>query len=274
MRKASGFTLIEITVVLVIAAFVIAMFATVGSSLLAQQKRSITMNRLAAIDAALVQYVMQQRRLPCPANGTLTTSDPGAGNEVLCTTLPGQGSGVVPWTALGLAEQDVVDGWGRRFTYRVDNTLVTTGKMDMSWCDPAGIASLVGGVCTTACTGTASTCTPPTTYLSGKGLTIKNAAGATLTSTATPNTAAAYVLISHGETGGGGYLSTGQLATSTGTDGTEEQKNYANAQLSAGYYYVDSDMVGIDGASHFDDVVLRPTIMSVVTRAGLGPRAH
>jgi hypothetical protein len=87
-----------------------------------------------------------------------------------------------------------------------------------------------------------------------------------------PPTGAAYVLISHGESGGGAYLNTGQLATSLTTDGTEEQKNYANLGLAA--YYVDDQATDVGGAAHFDDVLVRPSVLNVANKAGLGPRTH
>ena len=87
-----------------------------------------------------------------------------------------------------------------------------------------------------------------------------------------PNTGAAYVLISHGESGGGAYLNSGALSATTTTDGTEEQKNYASLALQS--YYVDDAMSDVAGAAHFDDVILRRSVLSAVSKAGLGPRAH
>lgn len=285
MRSWRGFTLIELAVVIVIATFMIAFFMGLGSSLVNQQRFATTHSRLAAIDAALVQYVMQQKRLPCPALGTGT-----AGTEMnrAATGCGDQTNGVVPWVTLGLAENDVLDGWGRRITYRVDAMLAADNKMDMSRCDPAGSAAttcttsggaasacnVAAGLCYITCTNAniATQCTTPATYLSGRGLSVRNVAGTTIASTGTPNTAAAYVLVSHGESGGGGYLPTGALFTSTTTDGTEEQKNYANLALQA--YYVDDQISDVAGATHFDDLVMRPSLLSVINRAGLGPRSH
>lgn len=88
-----------------------------------------------------------------------------------------------------------------------------------------------------------------------------------------PSTGAAYVVISHGENGAGAYNNQGVLQAATGTDsGTEEAKNAANLALRT--YYVDDFASYPAGTGHFDDFVLRPSILTVATKAQLGPRAH
>jgi len=298
----AGFTLIEIVVVLFIMGVIISMAAVLTRGVTAAQQRSITSTRLAAIDAALVQFVQQQRRLPCPALGTrasTATTTPLPGDEYNRTTggcQPVAGafetSGVVPYRMLGLTENDITDGWGRRITYRIDPALAAEAALDMTGCDAAGQeaprfstnpgpAATVARACNTACTSTALTsCTEPGVFIIGKGLTVKNVAGLILMNpnpgAGIVNTGAAYVLISHGESGGGGYLNTGTLSTSNSTDGTEEMKNYASGSwVSAALtYYVDDSTSDIAGTTHFDDVVLRPSVMNVISRAGLGPRTH
>jgi len=272
-RGRRGFTLVEILVVVVILGLIMAMASVLLRSVSATQKRSITANRMANVEAAIVQFVMQQKRLPCPADGTQSASTGGAETWAAgaCTT---QQNGVVPWRSLGLSAADATDGWDRRMTYRVGSALVAVSAMDLSWCDPAGTGALAAGVCNTTCTSaTPANCTPPSTYLAAKGLVVKNLAGTTVMDPAgSPSTGAAYVLVSHGESGGGAYLDTGVLSTSNTTDGTEEQKNYVNLALAA--YYVDDQTTDVAGANHFDDVVLRPSVLSVANKAGLGPRAH
>jgi hypothetical protein len=49
--------------------------------------------------------------------------------------------------------------------------------------------------------------------------------------------------------------------------------NSVNTGYGAGTY-VDDSLMEAPGASHFDDIVSRPTILAVVSKAGLGPRAH
>ena len=280
--RRAGFTLIEVVVVMLIFAIVIAMAAAITRGITAAQKRSLTGTRMQTLDAALAQFVSAQRRLPCPADGTLASSAANAGVEMragsACTG--NQTGGVVPWRTLGLTENDATDGWERRYTYRVGSALAGDSGMDMSWCDPAGTepptAPAAGRACVTTCVPTnLLTCTPPSAFLPGKGLQVQNVAGTVLMDpNATPHTGAAYVIISAGETGGGGYLSSGQLGSSTIGDGTQEQRNYASGSLVVGTYYVDNALTETADATHFDDYVSRPSVLAVISKAGLGPRAH
>lgn len=276
-----GFTLVEVAVVLVILAVLISMAAAITRGVTAAQKRSLTTVRMSAVDAALVQFVARQRRLPCPADGTLASTHANAGLERRSPAgvcLVDQIDGVAPWRALALTEVEVTDGWDRRLTYRVAPPLALDGGMDMTACDPAGIgAAGAGNTCSSGCTsGNMATCTPPNTFLGGKGLEVRRADGVTklMDPASLPHTGAAYVLVSHGESGGGGYLSGGVLGATSSTDGTQEMKNYANVAYVAGVYFVDDTLVETAGTTHFDDVVSRPSIMGVVSKAGLGPRAH
>jgi len=280
-RRARGFTLIEIVVVMFILGVAIAMAVAITNALTSSQRLTTTTTRMQAIDAAIVQFVMQQKRLPCPADGRLASTDANAGlerrNAGNCNVTGVAGTeqyGVVPWVTLGLTESDATDGWFHRFTYRTALALVADNALDMSWCDPAGTGGLVGGVCNTACTSASlGNCTPPATYLQNKGWQIKNVAGTTVMDPANaPYTGAAYVVISAGSTGGGAYLSSGQIGTSTTTDGTEEAKNYADKAIQG--YYVDDSISDAAGTTHFDDIVSRPALLTVINKAGLGPRSH
>ena len=86
-------------------------------------------------------------------------------------------------------------------------------------------------------------------------------------------TGAAYALISHGENRSGGYGDGGQLLASVkSVEGINESQNRADGSQS---YYVDAPQAQfVDDASHFDDMVVRPSLMSVIQRAHLGPRSH
>lgn len=294
MRKAYGFTLIEIVVVLAIVSLLLAMAAFATRAITIQQRISTTATRLATVDAALIQFVMVQKRLPCPAEGSVPSGGVDSNSQPAGTEVPRnpavgctatQAYGVVPWRTLGITENDMTDGWVRRLTYRVDPSLAGDGAMDMSACDPAGSNTTTGGalrLCQpypATCNSTnIISCTTPLNFLTGapgtnKGLLVRSISGARLMDPAAPNpTGAAYILISHGESGGGALLNTGVMATSTTVDGTEEQKNYANLPL--GVYYVDDSVSDIAGGSHFDDMLSHPTILTVINKAALGPRSH
>ncbi len=280
-RRDRGFTLVEIVVVILIFSIVLAMATVIVRAVTASQKRSITASRMAAIDAALAQFVAVQKRLPCPADGTRPGSDASAGTETArdATGCTAQQNGVVPWRALGLAEQDAVDGWNNRFMYRVPGTLGADGGMDMSKCDPAGPETgTPTSACNPACASTAlASCTAPKDFLMAKGWEIHTISTAPVVKVMDPNgnppTGAAYVVISHGESAGGAYNTNGAIQSGTTVDGDEEKKNYANAPV-AGYYVDDSIFDNPGAATHFDDIVSRPSVMTVVSKAGLGPRSH
>jgi hypothetical protein len=276
------------------------MAAAITRGVVAAQKRSLTATRIASVDQAIIQFVIGNKRLPCPANGTLPSTHNDVGLEIRtvsneCGPVAGANSmqgGVVPWRTLGLTEGDTTDGWDRRLTYRIDPRLALNNGMDMSWCDPAGNEALPAlpvaspPSCSQMCTSAnLINCTRPIAFLRARGLVVRNVAGVVLMdpeplSTDAP-TGAAYVVISHGEFGGGAYLGSGQLFVSSIAPGLQEARNFANlpyeAKPPANYlemYYVDDTTS--DGADtlHFDDVVSRPSVHTVATRAGLGPRAH
>jgi prepilin-type N-terminal cleavage/methylation domain-containing protein len=115
----SGFSLVELTVVLVIVALL-----SSGLLLGLSAQRDVTSNQevqrqLDSIKEALLAFAITNGRLPCPAFPNLPNTDANAGlegrldaNSDCNSTL--NGHGVLPWATLGLPETDT---WGQRFTY-------------------------------------------------------------------------------------------------------------------------------------------------------------
>jgi len=306
--RLGGFTLVEIAFVIVILGLLLAMIAGVAAALVGQQRREATRQRLAGIETAIALFVSQNKRLPCPADGRLAGNAAGAGAELrvvgggaVCQVLAGtpnsQTHGVVPWRALGLAEPDMTDGWGSRLTYRVAPELVLDDAMDLTACDPGGVLTLATSVPAGRCNqvGTGANdcsaanfpgrCTRPSEYTQSKGLTVRNLASATPIMDPTialpaSSTGAAYVVISHGENRQGAYSNEGLLQDGTPASGTLEAANnaanaaFVNATSGTANPFIDDFPSYADGTGHFDDTLLRPSILTVATKAQLGPRAH
>ena len=125
-------------------------------------------------------------------------------------------------------------------------------------------------------------CTPPSQFTASKGLKIRNLASATLIMdpSASPSTGAAYLVISHGENGAGAYSNFGMLQGGSIASGTLEAANnaanvaFTYSSSNASVAFVDDFPVFVEGTGHFDDFVLRPSILAVAIKAQLGPRAH
>jgi len=96
---------------------------------------------------------------------------------------------------------------------------------------------------------------------------------------------AAYVVISHGEAMNRGYGNLGVLQDGNIGIGTLEANNAADsgADFASGLSTSAGTPVFVDDfpkygtspiSDHFDDLLVRPSILAVATKAQLGPRAH
>jgi len=122
LRVCSGFSLIEIAVVLVIVSILLAVVAVPLATQVTQRKITETRGTLENAQRALLGFAAANGRLPCPAtDGTGGTTN-SLGDEAIATgaTL-GDGNcarfvGFLPAVALGLNPVDsqgfLLDGWG------------------------------------------------------------------------------------------------------------------------------------------------------------------
>jgi prepilin-type N-terminal cleavage/methylation domain-containing protein len=304
IAKSRGFTLVELAVVVAIIALLLVLFLPANTASIVNQRRANTTQKLANIETAIANFVVVNRRLPCPTDGSLLADsaktalwgiegrDAATGDCTLNIT--NQGNGAVPWVTLGLQLGDVTDSWDDLITYRVGFGLTRSSALDMTSCDPAGTKSetvvnaapnINLGLCdTTTCgvgTFAAANCTAPSSFLQRKGVDVKSTAAVTVMSYLA-NTGAAYVLISHGENRYGAISNIGiyQATAARGIAGTtleEPNKNLSTLTVTAvappafmSATYNESD----DATLYFDDIVVRPLLYSVIGRANLGPRAH
>lgn len=138
----SGFTLLELSVVLVIVTLLTGSTIVLGSLRIDQARINATHQRIAMLDSALKSYATLNRRLPCPANGAYPKShnlsgqeaaNPGScmGGAVTASWEDGQiAGGTLPVATLGLPPEAMFDGWGRKFSYAVDKRFTEAGAFD------------------------------------------------------------------------------------------------------------------------------------------------
>lgn len=137
----AGFSLIEMAIVLSVISVILAGMLP----LLLERQRSddlhTTLARMEQLQEALRLYAIQQARLPCPADGAIALGSSSFGvqadNQGSCTGGAIQAnqvnagaeiaSGVVPTRTLGLSDEMMFDGWGRRIAYHV--TLPATAAL-------------------------------------------------------------------------------------------------------------------------------------------------
>lgn len=144
--KNNGFSLIEISVVVLI----VSVMASSSLSLLGRKNnaedRSNTRQKLEFISRAIQVYFDKNGKLPCPGRYNSTVNDQNghfgaavAGGSSFCVDdaeppsgiklYAGDGNkanilgGIVPFIALGISPEYVFDEWGRRITYIVDRDL-------------------------------------------------------------------------------------------------------------------------------------------------------
>ena len=252
LQRMRGFTLIEISIVLVVIGLLLSGGLLAIAPVLERTKITESNNRLDLIEDALVLYAIQHNCLPCPADGDLVT---GSGNDgrseddaggfyvIDCADENGGAScradgqdNVIPWTTLGLTEADALDGWGNRFFYAVSPTLAVVNGLDR---------------------------TPPSTYPPGT-LTVGTTGDTDPFDNIT--TAAAYVVFSFGPDRSDARQ--GQSgATQADKYGSATQNDNSDAANSD---YVQDLPINIEGNTYFDDILRWKSNPILVQQCGEG----
>lgn len=266
-KMKKGFTLIEISIVLVVVGLLttgaLKMFAGMATS----ARLTSTQNVLHLAEQALIVYAQQNTCLPCPANGALSSGSANAGRALDAGGASYSGctnngcwsaAGVLPWLTLGLSEQEATDAWNARLSYHLGGASIAGDATD-SACGSATTsvsAEKSGGLVLETITQTV----PPNRTCAPQGtLEVNNASG--IEQTGGVGNRAVYVLISHGPDGYGGWLSTG--AQRSGSNNTTAQ--IANAG-DTGPFVQDV----YSAPSHFDDIVSWRAGALAVAKCGTG----
>lgn len=117
-REAGGFTLVEMTLVLVIIGLLVSSLIPPLSAQIDQRNRNETREQLAEIREALIGFAIVHGRLPRPA---ISGSD---GNEKTANCINvNDCDGFIPWTTLGVKK---TDAWNKMLRYSVTPTFANT----------------------------------------------------------------------------------------------------------------------------------------------------
>lgn len=135
-NKKSAFTLVELAVVLVIAALMIGQFVNFSIQNQERLQQVETEEKLEYIMEAIKQFAIEEDEVPCPADGALLLNHEEYGFEqnsgtdcdvssanLSSTTGNVIVGGVLPVHTLNIGLEYMTDGWGRKFTYIVDEDL-------------------------------------------------------------------------------------------------------------------------------------------------------
>lgn len=174
--KPSGFTLVEMAIVLVIVGLLLGGMLMPLSAQMEQRKISETQKALDEIKEALIGFAVANKRLPRPA----TSATDGTERATACTT-DAECTGFIPWTTLGVSK---LDAWGKIIRYSVTpafaNANITlpaaAANRKVLTRDGAGATSYLIGQAA-ACNATAQQCAPAVVLSHGKARLGTNEAG-------------------------------------------------------------------------------------------------
>jgi hypothetical protein len=268
-------------ILVVLAILMVVMIASTLVSRLAASSGEVALAtaRLVVAQNALEAYAAASGRLPCPANQGLPAGDLDDGVE-----MPGLNgvcafpTGTLPWRALNMRRDDAIDPWGRKLSYRVETrnkgSLTQPNGVRMVACNTAqsppsggktdtGPGSL-GGLCRGDLPNTDINLrtTTPDEFLDGKGMTLDDMG--------TKYTDVAYVILSHGETGYGGFTAASGTPM-PGAKGDEDKNTKATGDFKI-QAHSDYDQEATN-SNHFDDLLVYRRLPDLIQRIGLWARA-
>jgi Tfp pilus assembly protein PilX len=295
-QRQRGAILIVIVAILILLA-VSMLIGKTGEIVAAKGARvSATFEIESAIQKALISFTSTYQRLPCPADPTGATN-PGWPNRntniaVAAGACTDQ-AGVVPWNALGLTQSQVTDEWGRLISYRVYDDTISQSQstLNVGLTQSAGASAIfcannyipassvppdINGLCDQTnmpAQRTFNDAAAPNfiTYAAiyDKGLKVTDF-GNTINNVA-------FILISHGPSGQGGYLPSGtRIAPVAGT------LDYVNTQpaVPPGFPMITfnkqtpSDIgIAVGAANFYDDIVSYLTIADLLRYSQQDSRA-
>jgi prepilin-type N-terminal cleavage/methylation domain-containing protein len=126
VRRARGFTLVELAVVLTIIALLLSTLMYTLSAQTDQRAREQTQRTLEQAREAVLGFAIANGRLPCPASAASNGVESPAGGATDCTNY---NDGFLPAVTLGFQPTDssgfALDAWNNRIRYAVSRTIAS-----------------------------------------------------------------------------------------------------------------------------------------------------
>lgn len=257
--------IIGVVALVVLVMIMVALIASYALSRLnsSTEELTSTQTRLSRARDALEQFVSGAHRLPCPANPAVDTGDEVQASSTTCTYV----EGTIPWKTIGMKREEGFDGWGRKLSYRVytnsgSGSLTQPEGASMVNCDTVETSPSLGanGVCNNPLNAATRRDTTPAQFLAGKGFSLNDMG--------TAYSDVAYVIISHGVSGGGGYSASGIRRDMPSGDERNNTRENGSFVIRA---FSDPDVSTASGL-HFDDLLVYRRLADLMTRTKLTAR--
>ena len=141
-KNNTGFSLIEVTIALLVIALILGSILTTYNVYMAGKKDNDTKARIENIQAALSKFASSEGYYPKPADRDIPIGTAGFGAAVATVTLPCNTNpekacvttgvsnvyvGDIPFAALGIRYDNTLDSYGRKMTYAVSAPLTAIG---------------------------------------------------------------------------------------------------------------------------------------------------
>lgn len=301
LRDTKGLTILELAVAMIIMGVIIAGLLSIINPMIESGKIKETERKMERIVDVMAIYAQRNNRIPCPADPDRTLATEPIGAEVgsgsdgdnlgSCDSAGDLIEGLVPYRTLGLAEQDVVDGWGNHITYRVNptyardpsgaanNDVHARCRINLLWVDPDTGQNMNPAKARFCCANSAQAANgiviedenneplwPFTRDTGSDADPDTTVASDTIFDPGSENTTMpAFILISHGRNGYGAYLQNGLRMTSMGQSGIDEDENQDGDNL-----YVMAPRNLVNSNNYYDDITLWRTQDQLYSETGEG----
>ena len=260
--QKKAFSLIELSIVILIVSILITGSLGVSKSAINSNKNRVTKDRMDVIYKALSNFVAANRRLPCPALLNAIKGATAYGNEsatpgtctgtYISSNATNLAYGMLPIKALGLDTNMAEDGFGTKFTYVIDKRF-SKASSGISATDGFEIVQGVANE------------NAPSADLSS--IDVQGPSGTSLSG----NKNFIFLLLSHGANKFKGFGATSSIQDST-TASNDENNNGCDETLpcntaSTGSY--NRVFVSYSTDPNFDDILLFKTKAQIIRDAGL-----